>query len=252
MWSDLVKTALIGTDKATPSVETLEKLHSLGVQSDEVTEAVLEGAGVVHFMKKSGYILKEFTGEIAESAEKETLKYCSTKSSQHLKKVLTDSNGALLIEFLYHIKKNNKQLSPELLPDILHQCRGNKQLADMIKPVIGKRGKWLIQQNADWTLLFHNDDAAAEIPTPPQLNNQDTLNEARQILDILRSNRALWTDEMGLDRRIKDFGNIADVNLLDKLEMYFEEDLPYYWQQRVRQTLALISFRRTMIDELSR
>ena len=56
VWQDLVKTALIGTDKATPSVSTLEKLEKMGVKAVDTAEVVLEGAGVFTILAKEVFL----------------------------------------------------------------------------------------------------------------------------------------------------------------------------------------------------
>jgi hypothetical protein len=248
IWQEIVKTALIGTDKTTPSVKTLEKLQNWGVKSNEMAEMVLEGAGISALMQKSGYTLQEYAENLPEPVEKEEGVLCSPKSAQHLKKILTDGNGGLLFEFLYHLQRYKKRLPSEFLPAILHLARGNKQLQANIVGIVGQRGIWLIRQNPLWSDFDIN--KIDEIKAPPQLHGQETLEEARQIRDIFRTNRALWTEENAIILRLKEFALKADPAFANKLEGYFEEELPYYWQQHIRQMTGVLLFRNHMIEEM--
>jgi hypothetical protein len=248
IWQEIIKTALIGTDKTTPSVKTLEKLLNWGVKSDEMAEIVLEGAGISALMQKSGYILQGYAENLPEPAEKEEGVMCSPKSAQHLQKILTDGNGGLLFEFLYYLQRYKKRLPTEFLPEILHLARGNKQLQANMASIIGFRGIWLIRQNPLWSDFDLN--KIDEIKAPPQLDGQETLEEARQIRDIFRTNRALWTEENTIIQRLKEFALKADPTLANKLEGYFEEEFPYYWQQRIRQMTGTLFFRNHMIEEI--
>ena len=105
VWQDLVKTALIGTDKATPSVSTLENLEKMGIYSEDTAEMVLQGAGVLTILRKGGFPLNDFKEALTEMCEGEISKTCTSKSAQHLKEILNPKKdrqlGEALLEFIF-------------------------------------------------------------------------------------------------------------------------------------------------------
>jgi hypothetical protein len=60
MEKDLYKTALLGTDRITPSVETCEKLRALGIETDDLTESVLLGIGILAMAERAAPVLVQF------------------------------------------------------------------------------------------------------------------------------------------------------------------------------------------------
>ena len=63
IWKNLIKTALIGTDRSELSESTLEELKKLGVEI-EATPAniLLEGATLYAQMRKAGFQPKKWEG----------------------------------------------------------------------------------------------------------------------------------------------------------------------------------------------
>ncbi len=248
IWQDLVRTALIGTDKATPSVSTLEELQKLGIQSEEVTEAVLEGAGVLAILRKGAFPLPYFEGDKWTVSENEENPVCSSKSAQHLKEILRGSYRTAFPEFLFHVEKNKKVLPPEHLPEIFHLFRGDRQLQPVISAVMGHRGTWLCQINSDWA-HFSNKNPLPDVYFS-QLGSQDTLSNAQSIVELLKSYSFMWSDDRKLNLELKNFAFHADVDLIDILEALFEKNLPSQWLNKVHEIFIIMRFRKKMIVEL--
>jgi hypothetical protein len=270
MWQDLIKTSLIGTDKCTPSVSTLEKLNEMGVKAEDVSEIVLTGAGMLCLMRKGGYPLSDFKGMLPELCESETALICSSKSVSHLKAILDGDYEEALEEFLSLLKTHNAVLPAQFLPKLFHYCRGNRVLWAMVEPVIGQKGKWLLQQNEDWSHLLTLPVNAPKVQktigvpsntvTPGgalrhqsvkgdiflQLSNEETLKEAREIVAVLNTNRFVWVDDRKINMELKGFAYKANTDLIENLNHYFATELAQSMTSKVQGVLKILFFRQEM------
>lgn len=154
IWKNIIKTALIGTDRSDLSEITLEELEKLGVDIEATpANVLLEGATLYAQMRKAGFQPKKWKSEIPFPAQKDELKICSKKSSEHLEMILNGTFAPALDNYIEQLIFNKKSLPPELLPELLEKCRSDKMLWQKLKGAIGERGNWLIEQNEDWHFL---------------------------------------------------------------------------------------------------
>ena len=152
MWDDLYKTALLGTDRMTPSVSTLEKLCEMGVETDDATEAVLKGVGMLALARKAGHPLLDFEGAWLPLCPMETKNYMSARAAKYIQDILDKKVPiyAYLQTPFFNlvadcVAQNNKIVPGELLPSLLEKAGYLN-----VKPLIGERGLWLAQQNREW------------------------------------------------------------------------------------------------------
>ncbi len=152
MEEDLYKTALLGTDRMTPSVSTLEKLREMGIETDDATEAVLTGVGMLSLARKGGYPLLDFEGELPSLCPIETKSYMSARAAKYIQDVLDKKvpiYNYLYASFFQQIAEcaaqNNKIVPIGLLPTLL-----NQEWQGGLEQLIGERGKWLVVQNPKW------------------------------------------------------------------------------------------------------
>ena len=253
VWQDLVKIALIGTDKATPSVSTLENLKNMGIKAVDTAEVVLEGGGVLTMLRKGGLPLNDFQGALPEICEAENGRQCSSKSAQHLKEILNQKKdrqlGEALLEFIFYAQKNNKILPSELLPTLFHLFRGDKKMNEILKKVIGKRGIWLAKQNPDWFVYAREEivEIIEFIPFP----KEETLVKARGLVEVLKAQSFVWADDKKINAETKEFAFKADFNLIENLDYLFSNNLPFASQNKIQDILKILHFRREMVNELS-
>ena len=146
MNQDLIRTALMGTSRSTPSVFLLEKAKTLGIKSDEVTEIVLEFAGITALMEKGGLILKDHDKTMPEPSIGETHRTCSIRSAAHLKEILEGKMDEAWGEFVFYCQEEKKIIPFEFLPQLIHYCRGDKKIWLALRPIVGQRGAWLVAQ----------------------------------------------------------------------------------------------------------
>ena len=154
LWKNIIKTALMGTDRSELSEITLEELEKLGINiNDKPANVLLEGATFYAQMRKAGFQPQSWKGEIPLPAQKDASQICSKKSSDHLAMILNGMYTPALDEFIQQLIFNKKTLPPELLPTLLEKCRSDKMLWEKLRFAIGERGHWLIEQNEDWHFL---------------------------------------------------------------------------------------------------
>lgn len=253
VWQDLVKTALIGTDKATPSVSTLENLEKMGIPVVDTAEVVLEGAGVLTMLRKAGFPLFDFKETLPGVCEVEISKTCTSKSAQHLKEILFGKKANLmseaLMEFIFYAQKNNKILPFEHLPTLFHWFRGDRKMSEILKAVIGKRGTWLAKQNPDW-FVYTQEVTVENIDFMP-FSKEETLVKARELMGLLKSQSFVWADDRKINSEIKEFAFKADFNLMENLDYLFSNNLPFASQNKIQDILKILYFRREMVHELS-
>jgi hypothetical protein len=252
VWQDLVKIALIGTDKATPSVSTLENLENMGISTVDTAEIVLEGAGVLTLLRKAGFPLIDFKETLPEMCELEILKACTSKSAQHLKEILFGKKvkvmGEAFIEFIFHAQKNNKILPYEFLPSLFHLFRGDNKMNGILKAVIGKRGTWLAKQNPDWFVYMQETVENIDFIS---FSKEETLVKARELVELLKAQSFVWADDKKINAETKEFAFKADFNLMENLDYLFSNNLPFAYQNKIQDILNILHFRREMVKELN-
>jgi hypothetical protein len=246
MWQDLVKIGLIGTDKSTPAVLTLEKLQSWGISTDDITQAVMQGIGTYSLMRKGGFPLKKHAKDIAKPSEKEEKTYISSASIQHLREIIYGKLGDALPEFIIHAQYSDKILPPEFLPYLFHHCRGNMQLWTMVKTIIGKRGEWLLHQNSDWSHLLDSNEILQYI-APPQYSSAETVQLGQDILNLLKTT-ALWAADRDILMKLKNIAYHGDIGSIANLDMLLNLESHHPLKNKVQEAFKVLLFRRDMIQ----
>ena len=153
-WNELVKLALLGTDRSTLSPAMKAELQGYGIDTEkEITEVILESAALYAPLQKAGFQPKQWDGIALSPSPEEELASCSIKSANHLSLILEGRYGFALTEFVERMADYNKCLPFELLPELLDKCVKDEALWHHLKPIIGQRGDWLIPLNPAWQKL---------------------------------------------------------------------------------------------------
>lgn len=236
-WTELVKLALLGTDRSNLSTPLQTNLQLLGIDTQkEIAEIVLEGATLLASLRRAGFEPKIFDGEELTPCPKETLFVCSEKSIKHLLLILSGRYSLVLDEFVEHLNLNKKSLPFELLPPILDKCLKSETLWNQLNSVIGNRGHWLIRLNPIWQSLRR------------QANREEwnlaTLEDRKKILKYIRTQNPFEGLEMILETWVEDglsekvaFLKGLQVGLSDIDEVFLEENLDFP-RKEVREVAA--------------
>lgn len=154
LWQEVVKTALIGTERHTwklnvPNHQLSEILSHL--DSSDKEGSLLSAAGAFALYQRAGKISFDEPPKQNRS-ESEELLDCSLVSRQHLALILS-GNAKLLPEWLTVAAAAKRRVPSEYLPHLLTLGQKQSNLRAFILPVLGKRGYWLAKHNPDWNYV---------------------------------------------------------------------------------------------------
>ena len=152
-WNTLVKIGLIGTDRSKISDDMTRELRRMGIEAEDPARLILEAAATMSMMRKAGTIPREFKEDLPPAPEKIQTDICGKRAVQYLNMILRRNDLAILSEFLTTLKKYKKSLPPEALPIILDKAIKAPALWQSLQPALGDRGRWLMAQNPDWSIL---------------------------------------------------------------------------------------------------
>ncbi|MEO1560970.1 MAG: hypothetical protein AAFS12_15540, partial [Cyanobacteria bacterium J06632_19] len=115
IWQDLVKTAVVGTQRLELKIPTQdnqlgEVLNHLDTKDKE--GCLLSAAGTIYFYQKAGKSTAIDSQKTIETCDLDDLPYCSHTSEQHLGIMLSGEYSAILPEWLKIFADSKKVVSP--------------------------------------------------------------------------------------------------------------------------------------------
>ncbi len=143
MVEEIIKTSLLGTDRYQPNLdfgftETMQKIAA----SEPDKEARFLKQASAYFMAQSvAFPLKEV--EVPEWTVIEGENYISEIAEQMVQSALTEENWHLLNYCFYLFEKQEKVITPFLVPDVLEKYANNNQLKKVVD-LCGKIGKQIL------------------------------------------------------------------------------------------------------------
>lgn len=240
MWQNIVKTALLGTQRSKLSESDKIALQEFGVKTEnEPAKVVLQAAALIGQMQRVGKELLMRKGGLPTASPAENLETCSEKAAYNLALMLSSEEFApALPEFLRHLENAQKIIPPEALPQVLNECLNDEVLWNAIKNAVGKRGKWLALQHPEWKRLF----------VKPRFGDWETGTKAERLalLDYLRKHTpekataliaSTWKEDSFRDRQY--FLDTLEINLSEKDEAFLETCLDD-GRKEIRGTAALL------------
>lgn len=154
IWDELVRVALIGTNRSKLSPPVEDAITKLGVSDKiEAPQQVLEGAAFYQVALQAGRKLPIFEGDLQQDPAGTPDRVCSVKVGQLLQRILDGAHAPVLPEFVRLMQTSEMVLPPESLPQLLEQAILQPPLWQEMEPLIGSRGKWLLQQHPVWKTL---------------------------------------------------------------------------------------------------
>lgn len=202
MLKELAKIALLGTNRADISEKTKAILETQGIDLDgDATQILLEAAAIYSQKEKAGFALNKFKGEVPQPADDRDEYACSDNSAHHLKQILQGKFRPALAEFIEYLTEKNRQLPPEMLPNIITNRIAAGDNWKALRKIIGKRGEWLMRQNPSWHKILPIEN--------PELWATGNREERISVLKYLRSKfpdlatemlEQSWTKEIAKDK----------------------------------------------------
>ncbi|MCF8244395.1 MAG: DUF5691 domain-containing protein [Saprospiraceae bacterium] len=155
-WNDLVKNALLGVENSSFKEAALDKLTQLGVSTSAEASLILaDGVALLTQMRKAGFLLHDFEGEIPSIAPSNTRTDPSLKIGNILSLILSGPQRTVLAEFLFLLKKHGKTLPTAEVPSLMALPEINK-IWPQIEPLLGEAGQWLLSQHPEWSLRLQD------------------------------------------------------------------------------------------------
>ena len=238
-WNELVKLALLGTDRSSLSPAMKAELQGYGIDTDkEITEVILESAALYAPLQKAGYEPKIWEQPLLAKSPAEKLANCNKQSANHLRLILLGRYPYALAEFVQGMADYQKCLPFEFLPELLDKCIKEEFLWQKIAPIIGERGNWLIGLNSAWQKLkVETSQEKWEIGT--KIERVAILKKLRQVdpeagLSMLLST---WAED-GLSEKTA-FLKCLSIGLSDMDEVFLETCLDFPRKQ-IRENAAIL------------
>jgi Family of unknown function (DUF5691) len=153
LWSELVKTALLGTDRiALPELGYRDNIGALLSQLDHSNReaSLLAAAAVVSLHRQCGTVSVPSEKSGFPLCDTDPIPRCSSNTASFLKRILQGQFSHLLPEFFSALAESGHRLSEEVLPDALDAGRKDVKLRNFLVRVIGRRGEWLASLNEEW------------------------------------------------------------------------------------------------------
>ncbi len=164
IWEELLKTALIGAERAALPEKTLEALSRLGVDTDgDAPGVLLEGAALYFHLRRAGFPLSAHEGvQLPLPGEEEAAgKPLSGAAARHLQLILEGRFPNALPEYLQLLKKHHRRVPPEHLPTLFYYAQRQPALWKVLQGLITPFGRWLLRQNPEWASLADDPNVEA-------------------------------------------------------------------------------------------
>ena len=154
LWEDLLKSALLGTERQRPPPPadggvTSATLWRLSTAQPDA--ALLGAAAVVSTCRRAGFVppLDESVRSLPAAAA-DDVPQASARSAQHLRVILAERRE-LLPEWAAAAAAAGRRAPDVMLPQLLELARTNRGHRDAVLPVLGQRGRWLAAQRPEWS-----------------------------------------------------------------------------------------------------
>ncbi|MBI1258196.1 MAG: hypothetical protein GC204_12055 [Chloroflexi bacterium] len=204
MWNDLLTTGLIGTERRALDLENLpESFRELVAQLEgqDSERILLSLAGAATLQRRVGQTAPLDATPLLDPCDLNDLPPCSPRAGLLLQQILNLSQYApLLPEWIALAARRGQRVSEEYLPRFL-TALNRPAPPEHFYNIIGKRGRWLAQQNEGWSyaVLPQNDTEWETASFPARLEYLRRLrashpNHARALVE------SVWKSEKADNR----------------------------------------------------
>lgn len=228
-WPTLVKTALLGTDRATetltPNSDTIGKLLTQ-LPEQTATQRLLAMAATHTLHRDIGRLPHKEAVPLLPAAPRDDLPRTHVRLRRYFKGTINGRYTSALPELLLNVANNNQRVPAEVVPNLLRYGRGQTHLHPLIRQTIGQRGQWLAAQNPSWSYAI---GGATNIGDPNTIWQTGSSAERRHLLQHLRATnpqqalslvQSTWDEEAPRDRN--EFIRTFSVGLSMADEPFFE------------------------------
>ena len=174
MWNDLLTTALVGTERRTLDLDHLpEAFRELAdqLEGEDAEKTLLALAGALTLHRRVGQTAPLDATPLLDPCDLDDLPPCSPHAGLILQQILALSqHGSHLQEWIMLAAWRGQRVSEEYLPHFLTSLT-RTTLPNHFYEVLGKRGRWLAQQNEGWSyaVLPQNDSEWENATVPARI-----------------------------------------------------------------------------------
>jgi hypothetical protein len=203
-WSELVKVALLGTDRVPlPDLEASGTLQPLLLQIDNSNKekALLTAAALVSVHRSCGKLPEKAPAGRLGPSEMDSVPRCSSDAATYVARMLRGEFAFLLPEFLEEMVAAGQRIPEDLLPEALAAGRKDTTIREILARGIGRRGEWLSRLNEEWDYVGGKIDATewetSSRPSRVLLLRSLRASDAARALSVLQST---WSEDSPDDR----------------------------------------------------
>jgi len=195
---DLQTTLLLGTDRSSLTDGLQAYLREQGLNGQELPAEMAAEALVLHRQwTRAGFLIPVWTESIPQIQLQQAENECSAEAAHCLQAILDGRYPDALPEWVKLLLAAQQVLPRQALPALLQRCTQDPALWDTLKPALGERGHWLMQQHPLWIKLstpFPDPGAWATTTGPARLSLLRSIRQqsAAQGLQLLQST---WLEE---------------------------------------------------------
>ncbi len=202
VWQEVITTALVGTQRQPltlnlPNNQLGEFLHRLDQGNPESN--LLAHAGAIAIYQIVGILPNKTEQQLPEPCPLDEHPCCSPSAAHDLAFMLKRGDRdntpplEILIEWLSALATAGKRVPEQYLPELLELGRQHKKLQPYIMTGLGKRGKWLSEQNPNWVYGVQVDDEGID---PQTIWETGTKGTRRSMLQKLRAQDSNYAREL--------------------------------------------------------
>ena len=151
-WQTLVGTALLGTDRQSPTIPTEDTPLATSIQHlpwDNPAQALLATMGTVALHSQVGYCPPTKDWSAFSPCPGEDIPCCSVVIGRYIQRCQGEY-ADVLPELLTLVAQQGQRIPETLLPGLLDLGVRNTTLRPSITAVLGRSGQWLAAQNQVW------------------------------------------------------------------------------------------------------
>ncbi|HYF04160.1 MAG TPA: DUF5691 domain-containing protein [Patescibacteria group bacterium] len=151
MTEEIVKTAILGTDKYLPTaLSEIEQIWlAISAQQSDREDTFLKGAAAAFLYEEAARSGLQIKGEIAPCPFV-SRSFISAQISNQIEIALETKNDVILFYLLYQCKIRDLIVENHLIPDLLNKAVTQKKRSGLISDVCVETGVWLCSLNPDW------------------------------------------------------------------------------------------------------
>ncbi len=149
-WPDLVRAALLGSDRATLPEGLVRELVQAGIVEEDEAAWLLHALSWSWLRRRAGFALMPWDAPLPEPATDTTARPLSAGGRQLLARLLQPRWRKGLPELLWQLQQRRRRIPEELWPDLLDLCVETPRLWRALAPLAGRTGRWLALQHLPW------------------------------------------------------------------------------------------------------